>query len=223
MNARLTTVLRQWIPESGIPPEFMPEVQRHLKEQNIRMSPAGGGVGAMKADYGSSLKILLIVCSMVLLIACANIANLLLARGAARRQQTAVQLALGASRSRLMRQSLTESIVLALLGGVLGLIVAFAGTRLMLLMAFHSAKFLPIRATPSLPVLGFAFGLSLLTGALFGTAPAWLAAQRPSSRGAARSEPQHARQIVTAAEDAGGDCAGDHLCRAGDGSGDVDP
>jgi predicted permease len=175
MNARLTTVLRQWIPESGIPSEFMPEVQRHLKEQNIRMSPAGGGVGAMKADYGSSLKILLIVCSMVLLIACANIANLLLARGAARRQQTVVQLALGASRSRLIRQSLTESIVLGLLGGVLGLVVAFAGTRLILLLAFHSAKFLPIRATPSLPVLGFAFALSLLTGALFGTAPAWLA------------------------------------------------
>jgi predicted permease len=175
MDARLTTVLQQWIPVSGLPPDVMPEVRRHLHEQKIRMSPAGGGVGAMKANYGRSLEILLAACAMVLLIACANIANLMLARGAARRQQTAVQLALGASRRRLVRQSLTESIVLALLGGLLGLAVAFAGTRLILLLAFHSAKFLPISATPSLPVLGFAFALSLLTGALFGTAPAWLA------------------------------------------------
>lgn len=175
MDARLTTVLRQWIPESGLPAEVMPEMRRHMGEQMVRMSPAGGGVGAMKADYGSSLKILLVVCSMVLLIACANIANLLLARGAARRQQTAVQLALGASRSRLMRQSLTESLVLAVLGGTLGVAVAFAGTRLILMLAFHSAKFLPISAAPSWPVLGFAFALSLVTGALFGTAPAWLA------------------------------------------------
>ena len=190
MNARLTALLRQWIPESGLPAEFMPEIRKHLATQNLRVTPAGGGVGAMKADYGDSLRILLVVCSMVLLIACANIANLLLARGAARRRQTSVQLALGASRSRLIRQSLTESLVLALLGGLAGLAIAFAGTRLILVLAFHSAKFLPISATPSLPVLGFAFLLSLVTGALFGTAPAWLATHaHPAEalRGANRS------------------------------------
>jgi predicted permease len=175
MDARLTALLRQWIPESGLPAELLPEIKKALPKQYVRMSQAGGGVGAMKAEYGNSLKILLVVCLMVLLIACANIANLLLARGQARRQQTSIQLAMGASRRRLVEQSLTESVVLALLGGMLGIAVAFAGTRLILMLAFHSAKFLPISAMPSLPVLGFAFVLSVLTGVLFGTAPAWLA------------------------------------------------
>ncbi len=127
----------------------------------------------MKADYGDSLRILLTVCCLVLLIACANIANLLLARGAARRSQTSVRLALGASRKRLIRQSFTESVVLSVLGGVAGVVVAYLGVKLMVALAFHSAHYVPIDASPSLPVLAFAFGLSLLTGVLFGTAPAW--------------------------------------------------
>ena len=127
----------------------------------------------MKADYGDSLHILLTVCCLVLLIACANIANLLLARGAARRSQTSVRLALGASRNRLIQQSFTESVVLSVLGGIAGIAVAYLGVKLMVALAFHSAQFVPIDAKPSLPVLAFAFGLSLLTGVLFGTAPAW--------------------------------------------------
>ena len=130
-------------------------------------------MGAMKADYGDSLRILLMVCCLVLLIACANIANLLLARGAARRSQTSVRLALGASRKRLLRQSFTESVVLSVLGGLAGVVVAYVGVKLMVALAFHSAHYVPIDATPSLPVLAFAFGLSLVTGVLFGTAPAW--------------------------------------------------
>jgi predicted permease len=112
---------------------------------------------------------------LVLLIACANIANLLLARGAARRAQTSVRLALGATRSRLVRQSLTESLVLSAIGGLFGLGVAFLGVKLVVMLAFRKAHYVPIDAAPSLPVLGFAFLLSLLTGVLFGTAPAWLA------------------------------------------------
>ena len=127
----------------------------------------------MKADYGDSLRILLTVCCLVLLIACANIANLLLARGAARRSQTSVRLALGASRKRLIRQSFTESVVLSVIGGVAGVAVAYLGVKLIVALAFHSAHFVPIDASPSLPVLAFAFGLSLITGVLFGTAPAW--------------------------------------------------
>jgi predicted permease len=126
----------------------------------------------------------------VLLIACANIANLLLARGTVRRHMTSVQMAMGASRSRLMRQALTESVLLALMGGVLGVVVAYAGTRAVLWMAFRTAHFLPISPTPSLPVLGFALGLSLLTGMLFGTAPAWMATHSDpveALRGANRS------------------------------------
>ncbi len=131
------------------------------------------GRGAMKADYGDSLRILLTVCCLVLLIACANIANLLLARGAARRSQTSVRLALGASRKRLIRQSFTESVVLSVLGGIAGVAVAYLGVKLIVALAFHGAHYVPIDATPSLPVLAFAFGLSLITGVLFGTAPAW--------------------------------------------------
>jgi predicted permease len=171
---RLTGLLRQWMThDSGWPAEFMPLIEKSLPKQQIRIVPAGAGVGAMKADFGDSLRILLTVCCLVLLIACANIANLLLARGTARRSQTSVRLALGASRKHLIRQSFTESVVLSVLGGAAGVVVAYLGVKLMVALAFHSAHYVPIDATPSLPVLAFAFGLSLFTGVLFGTAPAW--------------------------------------------------
>src|SRR5262249_34666866 len=120
---------------------------------------------------------LLMVCGTLVLIACANLANLLLARAAARRAQTAVRLALGAARTRLIRQQLTEAALLSVLGGIAGLGVAYLGARLMLALAFHSATFTPISASPSLLVLAFMFALSLLTGVLFGVVPAWLAAR----------------------------------------------
>ncbi len=108
----------------------------------------------MKEDYGDSLHILLAVCCLVLLIACANIANLLLARGASRRAQTSVRLALGASRRRLIRQSLTESVVLAVLGGLAGLWRRLPGVRAIVAIAFSGAKFVPIDATPRFPCWG---------------------------------------------------------------------
>src|SRR6202012_1392572 len=89
-----------------------------------------------------------------------------------------------------IRQSLTESILLSVFGGLAGLVIAFLGVKLLVALTFHSAKFVPIDATPSLPVLGFAFALSLVTGALFGTAPAWLATHADPAealRGANRS------------------------------------
>jgi predicted permease len=174
LPGRLTNEIRLWlVNDSGIPAEWMSNIKESLPKQIINVVPAGTGVGIMKEDYGASLRILLAVCSLVLLIACANIANLLLARGASRRAQTSVRLALGASRSRLIRQSLTESIVLSIFGGVLGLVVAFLGVKVVVALAFHSARYIPISATPSFPVLAFAFGVTLLTGVLFGVAPAW--------------------------------------------------
>jgi predicted permease len=189
--AKLTAELRQWlVNDSGMPPDWMAGIKAGLSKQNIHIVPAGAGVGAMKADYAASLRILLAVCCLVLLIACANIANLLLARGTSRRTQTSLRLALGASRKRLIRQAFTESIVLSVLGGVAGLIVAYLGVKAIVAVAFHNAHYIPIDAAPSLPVLAFAFVLSFITGALFGTAPAWLTSHADPAealRGANRS------------------------------------
>ncbi len=176
LDARLTPVLQRWLRnEDPIPAEFRSQINPDIPHKYVRLAPAGAGVARMKEDYGASLRILLSVCATVLLIACANIANLLLARGTARRMQTAVRIALGASRRRLIRQQLTEAVLLALVGGVLGIAVAYLGARFILALAFASATFTPIKVTPSWPVLGFAFGLSLLTGILFGVVPAWFA------------------------------------------------
>lgn len=114
------------------------------------------------------------ITGLVLLVACANIANLLLARGAATRFETAIRVALGAPRQRLIRQIITESVFLAIPGGLAGLVVAFVGARTILLLAFRGAHFIPIDPKPSLPVPGFAFLLSLVTGIVFGVAPAWI-------------------------------------------------
>jgi predicted permease len=176
MAPRLTGVLRQWmVTDSGYPSNWMADVQRLLPKQLINVVPAGAGVAEMKEEYGRSLQILLAVCGLVLLIACANVANLLLARGVARRGQIAVRMAVGATRRQIITQALTESILLAIGGAIAGLVVAVAAARLLLALAFHSAHFLPIRTTPSLLVLAFAFALALLTGIIFGAAPAWFA------------------------------------------------
>ncbi len=174
MAPRLTVVLRQWMQyESQYPANWMPDVINGLPRQVISVIPAGGGVAEMKEAYGRSLKILLSVCGLVLLIACANVANLLLVRAVARRGQTALRLAIGATRRQIVLQALAESALLALGGGIAGLIVAMAAARLLLSLAFSSAKFLPVSVLPSLPVLGFACAASLLTALIFGAAPAW--------------------------------------------------
>jgi predicted permease len=176
MAPRLTGVLRQWLQhDSGYPANWMADVIQMLPKQVVNVVPAGAGVAVMKEEYGRSLQILLSVCGLVLLIACSNVANLLLARGVARRGQTAVRLAMGATPRQIVMQALTESVLLAIGGGIVGLLVAMAAARLLLALAFHSAHFLPISAAPSLMVLAFAFGLALLTGIIFGAAPAWLA------------------------------------------------
>jgi predicted permease len=182
MAPRLTAVLRQWMEkDAGYPPVWMPEVIRLLPKQVVDVVPAGAGVAVMKEEFGRSLQILLSVCGLVLLIACANVANLLLARGVARRGQTAVRLAVGATPGQIVGQALTESVLLAIGGGIVGLVVAMGAARLLLALAFHSANFLPISVAPSFLVMGFAFVLALLTGIIFGAAPAWLATRTDPS------------------------------------------
>ena len=209
MPSRLTAVLRQWIQQdSGYPAQWMPDVIRLLPRQVVNVVPAGAGVAVMREEYGRSLQILLSVCGLVLLIACANVANLQLARAVGRRGLTAVRLAVGATRRQIISEALTESILLAIGGGVAGLLVAMAAAKLLLELAFHSTHFLPISTVPSVPVLVFAFGLSLLTGIVFGAAPAWFAtrtdpaeALRGSGRGGGdrSSFARHTLLIIQAA------------------------
>jgi predicted permease len=195
MAPRLTGVLRQWMQfDSGYPPNWMADVTRLLPNQVITVVPAGAGVGVLKEEYGRSLRILLAVCGLVLLIACANVANLLLARAVARRTQTAVRLAIGATRTQIIMQALVESILLALIGGLAGLLVAMGAAQLLLALAFQSVHFLPIDTRPSLLVLAFAIGLALATGIVFGAAPAWFATRTDpieALRGSGRSTSDH--------------------------------
>ena len=190
--ARLTGVLRDWIQhDAGYPAAWMPDIIRALPKQTLAVVPAGAGVGVMKEQYQTSLTILLAACALVLLIACANVANLLLARAVARRGQTAVRLAVGASRSHIVMQALVESVLLSIAGGAAGLLLAAGAARLLLALSFSNVQFLPIDTRPSPSILVFAFGLALVTGLIFGGAPAWFAtrtdpvdALRGSGRGA---------------------------------------
>ena len=173
LEARLRLELHDW--QASHVPDMVPQEKEVWQKQKLYLTAGGAGVADMKQQYEEGLKLLLGAAGFVLLIACANIANLLLARGLRNRQQTSVRIALGASRARLVRSALVESLCLSLVGGALGVAVAYSGTRLMMHLAFRIAKnYVPIDATPSWPVLLFTLGLSVLTAAIFGTAPAWM-------------------------------------------------
>jgi predicted permease len=150
--------------------------QELLAKTHATLTPGGAGIQALQDEYAAHLRLLMWIAGLVLLIACANIANLLLVRGMGRRAEMSVRTALGAMRGRIIRQLLTESLVLSVMGGLAGLAVAYAGTRMLLLMAFPGDQNVPIHANPSLEVIGFAFALSVVTGVLFGVAPAWITA-----------------------------------------------
>ena len=150
------------------------EGRKELPKIHANLVPAATGI-AQGEQITKGLSILMGIAGLVLLIACANIANLLLARGMARRAETSIRVALGAARSRIVRQTLTESVVLALIGGAFGVALAFAGARAIIALAFPQARNLPISATPSISVLLFTLAVSVVTGILFGLVPAWSA------------------------------------------------
>jgi predicted permease len=173
IQSQMRVELQQWL-QSHLG-DMDPNDRTRLSKQTLYLSPGGAGITSMRKHYEHWLQILMMVSGFVLLIVCANVANLMLVRGLERRQHTSLSMALGARPARLIRQALTESVVLSLLGGAAGVAVAFAGTRLILYFAFQSVANSPISASPSLPVLSFAFGISLITGIAFGIAPAWMA------------------------------------------------
>jgi macrolide transport system ATP-binding/permease protein len=187
IQSEMTVELQRWLTAQ---PDLSAYDRSQIAKQHIGLVAAGGGVANLEGEYKAGLRLLMTIAGLVLLIACANVANLLLARAAAARSQTAIRVALGASRGRIIRQTLTESVLLASLGGVVGLFVAFVGTRAILLLAFRGAHYIPISPAPSLPVLGFAFLLAIVTGVVFGVAPAWITSRADPAdalRGAGRS------------------------------------
>ena len=175
LQQKLSGLVRQAFGQTGVFSGGAGKEQ--LPKVHVVLTPGGSGIQHMQEQYASNLKMLMTISGLVLLIACANIANLLLARGMSRKAEMSVRTALGAGRARIVRQLLTESLVLAALSGIAGLMVAYGGTRMLLALAFPSSHDVPIQASPSPAVLAFACGLSLLTGVLFGVAPAWIAAQ----------------------------------------------
>ena len=176
LEAELRVQLHDWLATHV--PDMSPQEKQLWQQQTLHLAPGGAGIADMRDQYKDGLKLLLIAAACVLLVACGNLANLMLARGLKERGQTSVRVALGASWARLVRKALVECMLLSVAGGVLGVAVAYAGTRLILYLAFHPGgdnNYLAVSATPSWPVLLFTLLVSMLTGVLFGIAPAWAA------------------------------------------------
>jgi len=195
LEAKLKVEFHDWL--ASHVPDMEPGEKQLWQQQTLHLTPGGAGVAAMRDQYKDGLKLLLVAAACVLLVACGNLANLMLARGLKDRGQTSVRVALGASRQRLVRKALVESLLLAVIGGVLGIAVAYAGTRLILHLAFRIGgpnNFIPIDATPSWPVLLFTLAMSVLTGVIFGIVPAWMTSHAEpieALRGANRSVGGH--------------------------------
>ncbi|HKD09477.1 MAG TPA: ABC transporter permease [Bryobacteraceae bacterium] len=176
IEAEMRVKLKQWLRSHW--GEMSAGDRAKFSEQTLYLVPGGAGISSMRERYERWLHILMAVTGFALLIVCANVASLMLVRGMERRRQTSLSMALGAAPSRIVRQDLTESILLSFFGGALGLAVAFVSSRLILHFAFppiSGMPGIPIDASPSLPVLFFAFGISTLAGIAFGIAPGWIA------------------------------------------------
>ena len=172
LQAKISNTLRQWLATQPVYTANGGDTQ--IRKQHVIVVPGGAGIQNLQQEAGDGLHLLTGISALVLLVACANIANLLLAKGTARRAETSIRTALGAARSVLIRQLLIESALLGIAGGLIGIAIAYAGARMILSLAFPDATQMPIHASPSPIVLGFAFLLSLATGIAFGIVPAWI-------------------------------------------------
>ncbi|QNI35900.1 ABC transporter permease [Edaphobacter albus] len=191
LEAKLKVEFHDWL--ASHVPDMEPGEKQLWQQQTLHLIPGGAGVADMRNQYKNGLRLLLIAAGCVLLVACGNLANLMLARGLKERAQTSIRMALGASRRRLIRRALVESVLLAIIGGIAGIVVAYGGTKLILFLAFQNGSpdnYVPISATPAMPVLLFTLAISVLTGILFGIAPAWMTSHAnpvEALRGANRS------------------------------------
>ncbi len=204
LQVEMQAGLKQWLGAHWA--QMNPSERSLFPQQTLYIRPGGAGITSMRDQYEHWLRILLMASGFVLLIVCANVANLMLVRGMEQRRQTSLCMALGAQARRVVRQALTESVLLAFIGGTAGLALAFAGTRVILKAVFPARAGLgtvPIPASPSMPVLLFVCAVSLLTGIAFGFGPAWMAtradaadALRGSGRATARTGSLSRRALV---------------------------
>jgi len=172
LQAKISNTLRHWL---ATQPAYTKDgADSQIAKQHVIVVPGAAGVENLQRSTKDGLHLLTAISALVLLVACANIANLLLAKGTARRAETSIRTALGAARSVLVRQMLTESVLLSVIGGAIGIAIAYAGAKMILTLAFPNSPQIPIHANPSPIVLGFAFLLSLATGVVFGIVPAWI-------------------------------------------------
>ncbi|MDE1178792.1 MAG: ABC transporter permease [Edaphobacter sp.] len=188
VESAIRVALVQWLVANKNPQSNDTDAEIH--KQTTELAEAKGGINNLRDDYEKSLMMLQMIAAFVLLIACANLANLMLVRGVARQQELSVRSALGASRARLVREMLVESVMLAVLGGALGLLVSYLSVKGILALAMSGVEVMPVSSSPSLPVLLFALAVSTLTGVLFGIAPALIASRAnpvEALRGANRS------------------------------------
>jgi predicted permease len=170
-QAWLDRQIREYV-RAGEGTTIKPARQQEIERISVRLVSAVHGVSQLRSQYGDSLKILMAIVAVVLLIACANLANFLLARAIARQREVATRLALGSSRGRIIRQSMLEALLLSLSGGVFGLTFAFAATRALIAFVAQGNANTPLDASPDSAVLLFTLAVSLLAGLLFGLAPA---------------------------------------------------
>jgi predicted permease len=171
-GASTNLLFRQIIQSEYLGDHPSPHDLTELQHANIELTSAAGGLPRLRLRFSAPLEILMGIVLLVLLIACANIANMLLARGVARSRELAVRQALGATRRRIVVQLLTETFVLALIGATLGILLAWRGSHLLLALASQGPKAIPLDLTPDYRVLGFTLSVTILTALLFGIAPA---------------------------------------------------
>ncbi|HEY3934813.1 MAG TPA: ABC transporter permease [Gemmatimonadales bacterium] len=176
VNAQLAQ-LAPIVYRTTVPGDWAATGRHSYLQGKLSATPSPAGVSDLRDNYRAALTVLMIVVGALLLIACANIANLLLARATARQREMAIRLAIGAARRRLVRQLLTESLLLAGTGAVIGVIFARWASRL--LMGFLSTQDQPVAVDLSINarVLGFTIAIATVTGVLFGLLPAWRAAR----------------------------------------------